>query len=587
MSTGERKALAVVYCLMALLPLAAQAKGDSVSCPVVKIQAERLADLNVPRSTTVVLCVNGEPTVIGGHTTNFVPIASIEYYKDGKWTQVPSAFTHDDCFAVQLSSGQVLIGGGHERNLGIGQSFEAELYDPLSHTCEGFGSLDTKRTLASALALDDGRAVITGNWYHDDAIEMYDGKGGFIPVKGTSCGRATPYILRIAKEDAIIFTSKDSKGQFTPHPLIDRLHGEAYREPLLEEWGLLEGYAYSPASAFIGDESKGDYSYLLTVSNEHGQVAIARVTNGQFSLLPTDVPVPMTCKWGKIFYYATIYADRQHRRAYLLGCDPDRRCQHPKPEAARVYVLTIDYDTLPARLTLGYTDALNDFDISSSILTADGNLMMVGGIPMQNNFKPTAATWLLHLGPRPHKAGIGQYFSRIPLLGWGIILLAFSVLAALLMMMLRHGKHNHAVDAPMMDPEESVIASVPEVTSRASSGVGVNDIELIHHICQLMEQQQLYLNPDLKITDLAIALGTNRSAISNCINSQRNCSFPQFVNTYRVAHAKDLLCTQSDIKMAEVWVKAGFSSEASFYRIFKAITGSTPTDWRHDNFNLT
>ena len=570
MSTGGMRILAVMYSLMALLPLTIQAKGDVKSCPVVKIEAERLADLNVPRGGHTMLLLNGEPTVIGGHTTNFVPTPTLEYYKDGKWHLVKTAFSHDDGFAVQLSSGKVLIGGGHERNLGIGQSYEAELYDPLSHTCEGFGSLDTKRALASALALDNGRAVIAGNWYHDDAIEMFDGKNGFSTAKGVSLGRATPFIFRTAKDDAIIFSAIGHKGQFTPHPVIDRLHGEAYHEPLLDEWGLLECYTYSPAGAFIGDETTGDYSYLLTVANEQGQMAIARVTNGQFSLLPTDVPVPMTCKQEKIFYYATIYADRQHRRAYMLGCDPDRRSKHPKPEATRIYVLTIDYDTVPARLTLGYTDAFNDFDISSSIITADGDLMIVGGIPMQNNFKPSASTWLLHVSPRPQAAGMG-----FPLWGWTLLALAIAAIAIGLAWWLYRRMKNKSI----IETETPTMPLNKEI--QEAHDAGMDYTELMHRICQLMEQQQLFMNPNLKITDLVIALGTNRSAISACINSQRDCTFPQFVNTYRVARAQELLRNEPDIKIAEVWVKAGFSSEASFFRIFKSITGTTPKDWKN------
>ena len=109
---------------------------------------------------------------------------------------------------------------------------------------------------------------------------------------------------------------------------------------------------------------------------------------------------------------------------------------------------------------------------------------------------------------------------------------------------------------------------------------GTDDAELMQRICQVMEEQQLFMNPNLKITDLATALGTNRSTISACINSQRDCSFPQFVNTYRVAYAQELLRSQPDIKIAEVCMKSGFPSEASFYRIFKAITGTTPTAWK-------
>ena len=98
-----------------------------------------------------------------------------------------------------------------------------------------------------------------------------------------------------------------------------------------------------------------------------------------------------------------------------------------------------------------------------------------------------------------------------------------------------------------------------------------------------MEEERLYLNPTLKMADIAVALGTSRTTISNCINSQCGCSFPQFVNTYRVAHAQELLRNQPDLKITEVSLSSGFSSEASFYRIFKSITGTTPTDWRLDN----
>ena len=575
----------LLYSLTALLPLAAQAEGEEVSCPLVKIEAERLTDLNVPRAGHSLLLVNGEPTVIGGHTTNFVPTPTIEYFKDGKWTLLSSAFTHDDGFAVQLSSGHVLIGGGHERNLGIGQSYEVELYDPLSRTCEGFGSLDTKRAMASAIALDGNRAVITGNWYHDDAIEMYDGKGGFIPVKTTRCNRANPYILRTAKDDAIIFTGLDANGMATPHPVIDCLHGEAFHEPLLEEWSIPKGYEKIPACAFIGDESKGNYCYLLLVENEQQQAAIARVTNGDFSLLPTDVPVPMTCKWGDILYSSHIYADRQSRRAYVLGSEPDKFCQPPKLDLARIYVLIIDYASVPAHLTLGYTDKINDFDIiGSSLVTDNGELMMIGGT-MHNNFKPLATTWLLHVSPHAQAAGIGRWFSLLPLWGWLLVILALAALATLLIM-LRRRRSSLAGEKTAMIPEESeeFMEHEKQEQEQEAADAGIDYSDLMHRICQLMEEHKLYLNPNLKITDLAIALGSNRSTISACINSQRDCSFPQFVNTYRMALAQELLMSQPDIKIAEVWMNAGFSSEASFYRIFKAATGTTPIAWKANKF---
>lgn len=558
-----------MYCLTALLPLAAQSQGNgAVQCPVVKIEAERLADLNMPRYGHTVLLLNGEPTVIGGHTTNFVPTPTLEYYKDGKWHLVPTAFTHDDGCAVELSTGKVLIMGGHKENMGVGQSFEVEIYDPLTRTSEGFASLDTKRAMLSALALDDGRAVIAGNWYHKDAIEIYDGKVSFLPVKGVSIARSTPFILQTAKDDAMIIGGADTVGRPITVPVADFLQGEPCHVPLLEEWRIPPVVLMWPSSAsFIGDKFKGDYSYLLLITNDEGQLAIARVTNGVFTLLPTDVPIPRSSQWGEI-YYKGILVDRQCQRAYLVGDDLRHESVNPSI-TTRVYVVAIDYATEPAGLTFCYTDVLDDTDIDNIILTADGDLMLTGGTPQGSYFKPTAATWLIHISPRSQTAGV-----RFSWWMWTLLALAIAAMALGLTWLYRRMKNK-----PMIETETPTVTPNKEI--REAPDTDMDYTVLMQRICLLMEQQQLFMNPNLKITDLATALGTNRSAISNCINSQRNCSFPQFINTYRVAYAQELLHSQPDIKMAEVWVKAGFSSEASFYRIFKAITGTTPSAWKN------
>ena len=558
-----------MYCLTVLLSLAAQSQGNgAVQCPVVKIEAERLADLNMPRYGHTVLLLNGEPTVIGGHTTNFVPTPTLEYYKDGKWHLVPTAFTHDDGCAVELSTGKVLIMGGHKENMGVGQSFEVELYDPLTRTSEGFASLDTKRAMLSALALDDGRAVIAGNWYHKDAIEIYDGKVSFLPVKGVSIARSTPFILQTAKDDAMIIGGADTVGRPITVPAADFLQGEPCHVPLLEEWRIPPVVLMWPSSAsFIGDKFKGDYSYLLLITNDEGQLAIVRVTNGVFTLLPTDVPIPRSSQWGEI-YYKGILVDRQCQRAYLVGDDLRHESVNPSI-TTRVYVVAIDYATEPAGLTFCYTDVLDDTDIDNIILTADGDLMLTGGTPQGSYFKPTAATWLIHISPRSQTAGV-----RFSWWMWTLLALAIAAMALGLTWLYRRMKNK-----PMIETETPTVTPNKEI--REAPDTGMDYTVLMQRICLLMEQQQLFMNPNLKITDLATVLGTNRSAISNCINSQRNCSFPQFINTYRVAYAQELLHSQPDIKMAEVWVKAGFSSEASFYRIFKAITGTTPSAWKN------
>ena len=109
------------------------------------------------------------------------------------------------------------------------------------------------------------------------------------------------------------------------------------------------------------------------------------------------------------------------------------------------------------------------------------------------------------------------------------------------------------------------------------------DSELINRISRLMEEQKLYLNSELKLGDVATALNTNRNAISSIINTQCDCSFTQFVNTYRINYAKELIRRQPDIKISEVWTASGFTTESSFFRTFKSIVGMPPSEWKQKN----
>lgn len=141
---------------MLLIP-AMQAKAavqtEQAGCPVVRVEAERLSDLNVPRSGHSAFIANGELTVVGGHTSGFVLTPTAEYYKDGKWHLLQTVYAHDGGFSVVFKSGKVLLAGGFKDNLGISQSFEVEMYDPVTHHFDGFGCLDQKRASATAVEL--------------------------------------------------------------------------------------------------------------------------------------------------------------------------------------------------------------------------------------------------------------------------------------------------------------------------------------------------------------------------------------------------------------------------------------------------
>ena len=159
--------LSFLWILGILLASTVQAKAavqaEQEGCPIVRIEAEHLPNLNIPRSGHSAFIANGEVTVVGGHTSGFVLTPTAEYFKDGEWHLIQTVYAHDGGFSVVLKSGKVLLAGGFKDNLGISQSFEVEMYDPATHHFDGFGCLDQKRASATAIELDSGQVLVDRN----------------------------------------------------------------------------------------------------------------------------------------------------------------------------------------------------------------------------------------------------------------------------------------------------------------------------------------------------------------------------------------------------------------------------------------
>ena len=540
----KTKTLLLLFLLTAALRVSAQESG---SCPVVHITPERLPNMTIPRSGHNTFYANGELTVTGGHTTNFVTTQTAEYFADGQWHPMTMAYSHDNGFAVSLRSGEVLIGGGHDEPLGIGQTFLIERYNPQTHTFEGFGCLDRRRVLAAATLMGDGRVIISGNHYADDAIGCYDGHSQVADVKSVRQGRSNPYILRTTGGDALILGGCDVRDRRHDTIWVDRLSGDAFRVPLLDEWW--PAYTDQPFSSDAC--SIGEGRYLLCTRGPDWQLGIVVVSDTTFTLLPTASPVPMQCHYGPIDYKAPIVVDTLHRRAYLIGVDTT---------LSRQFVLAVDYAQRPAPLTLYYTDPMERVTATIPVVTPDGDLLLAGGTP-NDNYRPLADVWLYHFATELPTAA-ASWTTWL----WACLALAVAVVVIILFI-------RRQMSAPS-------VSSLSQATAYPSSPTVDNwAVELMTRICQVMDEERPYLRSDLKLQDLAVRLQTNSSYVSECINSLRGQSFSQFVNTYRIHYAQELLRQQPDLKTAIVASKSGFSTEASFFRNFKAVTGMTPREW--------
>lgn len=536
---------------------------NGTNCPMVEVEVERLPDMNVPRSGHNMFYVNGEMVVVGGHTTGFIPTATAEYYRDGKWHLLQTVYAHDNGLGLVLKSGKILIAGGHERHLGIGQTFPVEMYDPATHAFDGFGCLDHKRAMASGLELDSGKVMVVGNWYGDDAIELFDGNKQFTHVKGVAIPRSLPFVFRTAVDNALVLGAFGTRGEQIKSDMVDQLRGEPLHIPLLEAWHPICDWKISNLDYFIGNEATGDFSYLFPVQNDDGQVAIALVRNREFSLLPTACPVPMKSPWGHIRYFATIVVDRNAKRGYLLGFGEN------DGEHSMKYVLSIDYDKEDAaQLTLYYTNKLPEYEFNVAI-DAVGDMMVSGG-SMHDNFKPSPAVYLLHL--RNHDQGKetpSSFHGFLSYLPWGVAVVA-------LLLLLAFGWHLRRKNRLGEEMEATADTAVDAMTQQTDSTTYAG---LMESICQIMDERQLFLNSDLKVSDLAAELKTNSRYVSDCIKTIRNVTFKQFVNSYRVEYAKQLMRQHPEMKLSAVGLMSGFSNEMTFFRTFKSFTDMTPREW--------
>lgn len=98
----------------------------------------------------------------------------------------------------------------------------------------------------------------------------------------------------------------------------------------------------------------------------------------------------------------------------------------------------------------------------------------------------------------------------------------------------------------------------------------------------LFEKEHVYLNPRLRLSELAIVLGTNRTYLSQYFNQNCESTFYDFVNDYRIHHAK-LLLHSTDDTLETIAMNSGFNSLSTFRRAFVQREGMSPIEFRASN----
>ncbi len=155
--------------------------------------------------------------------------------------------------------------------------------------------------------------------------------------------------------------------------------------------------------------------------------------------------------------------------------------------------------------------------------------------------------------------------------------------------------HLEAAEADQNAPHahtqpESVAETVAELQPVAEQPVEPEPEELklqqeaafAERMYLLFEKEHVYLNPRLRLSELAMLLGTNRTYLSQYFNQNCESTFYDFVNDYRIHHAK-LLLHSTDDTLETIAMNSGFNSLSTFRRAFVQREGMSPIEFRASN----
>jgi AraC-like DNA-binding protein len=101
-------------------------------------------------------------------------------------------------------------------------------------------------------------------------------------------------------------------------------------------------------------------------------------------------------------------------------------------------------------------------------------------------------------------------------------------------------------------------------------------------LLERMERDRLYLDPEITLPRLAQALEVPPAHLSQVLNDLLGRNFYEFVNGYRVEAARRRLSgpDAGRDKLIAVALDCGFNSLATFNRVFKEMSGRTPSEFR-------
>ncbi len=102
---------------------------------------------------------------------------------------------------------------------------------------------------------------------------------------------------------------------------------------------------------------------------------------------------------------------------------------------------------------------------------------------------------------------------------------------------------------------------------------------LIEELYRLMDEEEIWRNPDMNLPELALRLATNRSYLSKAIQEAGFKNYSDLINRRRILEFLKLADSGQVTSVQDTFFQVGFRSRETALRCFKKYTGVLPTDY--------
>lgn len=169
-----------------------------------------------------------------------------------------------------------------------------------------------------------------------------------------------------------------------------------------------------------------------------------------------------------------------------------------------------------------------------------------------------------------------------------LAIMAVAGVGVALFIILKRGHKAPATSEPTAAAHESEEIAAEDKKEKCTptkySNINIDDAELERlskRLDLLLYDTRIYLQPDLKIGQLADKLGVSTSALSYYFSQHLATNYYRFLNSYRIKEFKEMVRhgTYRTYTLSAMAQMCGFSSRTSFFRHFKEAEGISPLDY--------